>query len=210
MTVNSSIRPFLLMSVCLATACGAFDDDVQTVQWQLDGNGYVQFLTNDPLWYGYSYWRTYTQSFEPTMTTVTAAVKKQAGSYYTGFGIVFCYQDDDNYYLLLIDAASHYTVLARAEGAWRKILPWSLSPTMNLKSGLGVENVVSVTQDSPSHFSISFNGSFNGSVETSFVDSAFSGGTAGFYVSIGAKEAENFPQTREDVRLRMIAPASYP
>jgi hypothetical protein len=77
---------------------------------------------------------------------------------------------------------------------------------MNLKSGLGVENVVSVTQDSPSHFSISF----NGSVGTSFVDSAFSGGTAGFYVSIGAKEAENFPQTREDVRLRMLAPASYP
>lgn len=196
-------RLIVLLSTCYTLACG---DDVQTVQWQLDGNGYVQFLTNDPLWYGYGYWNTYTQMSEPTMTTVTAAVKKQSGSYYTGYGILFCYQDQDNFHRLLIDAASQYGVHAKVQGVWREIRRWERTPTLNLKSGLGVENLISVTQESPGHFSIRF----NGAMETSFTDDAFSGGAAGFYVSIGEKDDESFPDTPEDIRLRMTAPASYP
>jgi hypothetical protein len=193
----------LLMS-CGGSGSSSPSASIQTNKWQLDGNGYVQFLTNDPQYYNYSFWNSYTQTNETQMTTVTATVKKQSGSLNGGYGIIFCYQDSDNYYRILIDADGHYNVVAKVAGVYSAIIPWT--PSQHLKSGVGVENVIGVSQLGPNNFSVNF----NGTQETLFNDGNFTGGRAGFSASVNVQAAENFPNTPEDLRFKLSSPLAYP
>jgi len=178
---------------------------IQTVNWQLDGSGFVQFLTNDSQYYNYNFWNTYTQTNESQMTTVTATVKKQSGSLSSGYGILFCYQDNNNFYRLLITTGGYYSVYVKVGGTYSAIIPWTSTPSLHLNGGVGVENEISVTQQSLNDFSIYFNGTF----ETTFSNANFSGGRAGFSVSV-SPTTENFPYTPEDVRFKMSSPVAYP
>lgn len=202
---------FLVLAACmLLMSCGSGGDSsspsasIQTSEWQLDGNGYVQFLTNDAQYYNYNFWVSYTQTNETQMTTVTATVKKQSGSLNGGYGIIFCYQDSNNFYRLLIDADGHYSVIARTGGVYSVIIPWTSS--QHLSSGVGVDNVISVHQLSPNNFSVNF----NGTQEVLFNDANFTGGKAGFSASVNVQANENFPNTPEDLRFKLSSPAVYP
>ena len=202
---------WLVSLVCiLLISCGHSSNQsnpstsIQTIRWQLDGNGFVQFSTNDPQLYHYIFWNAYTQSNEVEMTTVTATVKKQSGSLFGGYGIVFCYQDVNNFYRLLIDAAGHYNVYSKVSGTYSAIIPWT--PSTHLNNGVGVENVISVTQQSPNNFIVNF----NGVQETLFGDGNFTGGKAGFCAYIDDQADENFPNTPADIRFKLTAPVAYP
>jgi hypothetical protein len=140
------------------------------------------------------------------MTTVTATVKKQSGSLYSGYGIVFCHQDSNNYYRLLIDAAGQYSIVSIVAGTHYAIIPWTTAPSVHLNSGVGVANVISVTQQSPNNFSVNF----NGTQEANFSDGNFTGGKAGFFASVDVQTGENFPDTPEDVRFQLSSPVAYP
>jgi len=177
----------------------------QTIKWQLDSNGLVQFFTNDSQWYGYDFWIPYTQTKESQMSTVTATVEKQSGSFNTGFGIIFCYQDSNNFYRLAIDALGHYSVYSKIAGDYTAIISWTSPQTSIINSGVGVSNVISVTQSSPHNFAVSF----NGTKETQFTDLAFTGGEAGFAASVSSA-SETFPNVPEDIRYKLTAPVAYP
>jgi hypothetical protein len=214
-------KKILMMSasvllVVALTACGGSSgsnnvsasapSNAQTIKWQLDGNGSVQFLTNDPQYYGYTFWDSYTQANELQMTTVTATVEKLSGSLNSGHGIVFCYQDTNNFYRLLIDAGGHYSVYAKVGGTYITVIPWITTNSAILNSGFGVSNIISVTQQSLHNFSVSF----NGKEETQFSDNNFTGGTSGFSTSVSPVSGENFPVTPEDVRFKLSSPVVYP
>ncbi len=196
----------LLVSCGQSSNNSSTSTSIQTIQWQLDGNGFVQFSTNDPQYYNYIFWNTYTQTYESLMSTVTATVEKQSGSLYAGYGIVFCYQDNNNFYRLLIDAAGQYSVYSKVGGTYSAIIPWTTTPSLHLNSGIGVENEISVIQQSPNNFSVNF----NGTQETTFSDNNFSGGKAGFCASIYDQTHENFPYTPEDIRFKLSSPVAYP
>src|SRR5690348_4689886 len=66
---------------------------VQTVKFQPDGSGNVQFYTNDTQYCGYGMWNTTSLAYESQMTTVTASVISRSGARNQGHGILFCYQD---------------------------------------------------------------------------------------------------------------------
>ena len=204
---------WLVPAVCmLLISCGHSSNNsststsIQTIQWQLDGNGFVQFLTNDAQYYDYIFWSTYTQTNESLMSTVTATVKKQSGSLYSGYGIVFCYQDNNNFYRLFIDAAGQYSIYSKVGGNYSAIIPWTTTPSAHLNSGVGVENEISVIQQSPNNFSVNF----NGTQETTFSDGNFSGGRAGFCAYVAKQSEENFPNTPEDIRYKFSSPVAYP
>lgn len=208
-----SVLLFVSVLCMLLMSCGGGGDPapsppvtVQTIKWQADGNGFAQFLTNDAQYYQYGFWSTKAQTYETQMSTVTATVKKQSGSLYGGYGIVFCHQDANNFYRLLIDAAGQYSVYARIGGNYIAIIPWTLAPSSHLNKGIGVANVISVVQQSPNSFSVIF----NGTEETVFNDGNFTGGTAGFYTGICDQANENFPNTPEDIRFQFNAPVTYP
>jgi hypothetical protein len=214
MSILKRINRLLLVSaVCMQLmSCGqesgpsTSSTSIQTIKWQLDGNGSVQFLTNDAQYYNYNFWDTYTQTYETQMTTVTATVKKLSGSLYSGYGIVFCHQDSNNYYRLLIDAAGQYSVSAIVGGTHSAIIPWTTAPSIHLNSGVGVANVISVIQQSPNNFSVNF----NGTQEAIFSDANFTGGKSGFLASVDVQTGENFPNTPEDIRFRLSLPVAYP
>jgi len=201
---------FLVVTAGLfLVSCGSSSSSsvsVQTNRWQLDGNGFVQLLTNDAQYYGRVFVTDFSQTGQTQMDTVTAVVKKQSGSLYGGYGIIFCYGDPNNHYRLLIDAAGQYSVYARLNGVETSIIPWTLAASPNLKSGVGVENVISVRQATGSNFVIYF----NGVQEATFSDTTFSGGTAGFAAYVSTKDDENFPNTAVDVRFKLTSPLAYP
>lgn len=207
------IVAFCVLLVAVLASCGGGSGSSastpasasQTIKWQLDGNGAVQFLTNDPQWYGYTFWDTYAQTTESQMTTVTATVAKQSGSQTCGYGIIFCYQDTNNFYRLLITASGGYSVYAKVGGTYTAIIPWTQAHTALLNNGFGVANVISVTQQSLHNFSINF----NGTQETAFGDLNFTGGNAGFCIGISST-TENFPSIPEDVRFKLTSPVAYP
>jgi hypothetical protein len=215
-SINRIYSIGLVFAACiLLISCGKSSNDsaaapsttsIQTIRWQLDGNGSVQFLTNDAQYYGYYFWNTYTQTNELPMSTVTATVMKQSGCLYSGYGIVFCYQDNNNFYRLLIDADGQYSVYAKVGGTYSAIIPWTTTPSEHLNSGVGVANVIGVTQQSPGNFLVNF----NGTQETLFSDGSFTGGKVGFYAYIDDQTGENFPYTPEDIRFKLSSPVAYP
>jgi hypothetical protein len=183
-------------SASLATA--------QTYTWQLDGNGFLQFITSDPQDYNWGRWSYLSGSNQTQMSTVTATIKKQSGSAGSGYGIIFCYQDTNNFYRLLIETHGYFILSRKVGGVYTTIIPWTISA--NLDTGYGVENVVSVVQTSLYNFSIFF----NGVQERTFTDYSFFGGRAGFYASVHDQTDEYFPGLPADIRFRLSMPISYP
>lgn len=213
MTILKRIYRFGLVSAAfmLLISCGQSSNSpvsntpsIKTIKWQLDESGFVQFFTNDAQYYNYGFFTTYNQTYALPMTTVTATVKKQSGNADSGYGIVFCSLDSTNLYRLLIVTTGYYMVSAKVGGTYSTIIPWTASA--NLNSGFGVENVISVVQQSPYYFIILF----NGTQETTFSDGNFSGGRAGFSAFITSQANENFPYTPEDVRFKLSLPVTYP
>ncbi|HJV65482.1 MAG TPA: hypothetical protein VJ550_07115 [Geomonas sp.] len=177
----------------------------QTIKWQPDSSGFSQFMTNDTQYYGYGLWYYYTPSYEAQTSTVTAAVMKKSGANNVGYGVIFCYQDTNNFYRVMVDVIGHYTVLSRVAGTTSVIIPWSAPHTAIINTGYNVANVITVTQQSLNNFTVSF----NGVQETQFTDPNFTGGYAGFYTSVSST-AENFPAVSEDVRCKLTSPVTYP
>jgi hypothetical protein len=200
----------LLTVVCLLLiSCGgggsSSSTSIQSIQsptWQLDGTGFVQFTTNDSRYYQYNFWSTFT--YEALMSTVTATVKKQSGSASSGYGIIFCYQDNSNFYRLMITVGGYYAVTKRVGGTTTPIIDWI--PSGLLHPGFGVENGVSVVQTSPFNFTVYF----NGTQATTFFDPNFSGGRAGFYAYVSDQTRENFPDVPVDIRFKMSSPIIAP
>jgi len=151
----------LVLTGLILVSCGSSSNpsvSIQTNRWQLDGNGFVQLATNDAQYYGRIFVTDFLQTGQTQMDTVTAVVKKQSGSLYGGYGIIFCYGDSNNYYRLLIDAAGQYSVYAKINGIDTTITPWTIAASPNLNTGVGVENMISVRQVTSGNFVIYFNG----------------------------------------------------
>ena len=110
----------LAVSSCTQPTSGP---TVQTIKWQSTSSGNaIEFSTNDPSYYGYGFFDDLTQESETAGTTVTATVMKVSGAQNVGYGIVFCYQDTNDYYALLIDAQDQYA-LFKVVGGTATTLP---------------------------------------------------------------------------------------
>lgn len=181
----------------------------ETIRWQDDGAGFIQFYTNQKTNYGKSFWRSHYPIVSP-MVTVTTEVKKISGYSGSGYGIVFCYQDNYNFYRLLITNDGRYTVIVKHGNSQKStdttLVPWPLTPSANLNTGYNVLNTIQITQSSPANFNISF----NGTLEVSFIDDTLEGGKYGYFVYVGPTGSENFPSQPVDVRFNQTNPIPTP
>jgi hypothetical protein len=175
-----------------------------TIEWQTDGDGFDQYSTNDPGLLNTIHYDPRPEENEVTMTTVTATVKKVSGSSVDGFGIVFCYQNDNNHYCLLISASGYYKVMKIVGGALTVLVDRTFST--DLDTGWGVPNDISVTQAPVGTFTVKF----NGNPIPPFTDGSFLGGLAGPCIGIGLPPHERFPGVPADARFQMLAPVLYP
>ncbi len=176
-----------------------------TIEWQTDGDVFDQYSTNDPGLLNTIHYDPRPEENEVTMTTVTATVKKMSGSSVDGFGIVFCYQNENNHYCLLISASGYYKVMKIVGGAETVLVARTFSTYLDT-SGWGVPNDISVTRAPGGVFTVKF----NGNDVTTFTDVSFQGGLAGPCIGIGSPPHERFPGVPADARFKMLEPFVYP
>jgi len=189
----------------LFTSCSPLE--LVMIEWEEDGEGFRQFSTNSGSYYGQlCTWEVAGSAASP-MTVVEAQVKKMSGSDQAGYGIVFCYTDANNFYVLLISISQRYWVLAVKDGKTEPITFPSVFSD-DLDPGYGVVNKVRVSQVSAGHFELYFNDA--GTPSATFADSRFSDGSAGFCTFVHVENEEMFPQVPSDTRFRLLQPTEDP
>ncbi len=202
------------LAIFLTNSCSQ-DPDITTIFWELDGDGYIQFSTNDPNYYGYAFfasWDTENQA-APMTSAVTGIVKKLSGAPNRGFGMIFCVQDLDNFFYVLITVDGYYDIGERVSGVPSKMVDYTMSGAIN--TGFGASNTISVTYTTGTNTMAVF---INGSPVNTFQPNTgsnpfipnWTGGKAGFISTCGSATEENFPKTASDVRFKFTSPVALP
>jgi hypothetical protein len=207
---------FAAVILFFVSACSGGKDDnspavptVQTISWQTDTDGFLQYSTNDSTLYNTHKFHT-NNTIQSTMSSVEAQVKRISGSTVAGFGIAFCYQNGSDSYGIVINTQGQYLIIKvvagvstyYAGGLWSATQPSPWPTSSHLNTGLGSINVIKVVNMGSGNFNVYFNGSY----ETSFTDTTFTGGDSGYGLFISDAAHENFPSTPSDVRFKQIAP----
>jgi|GEM_PF-2772817 len=191
---------------------------VSTVTWESDGNGWIEFSTNDSQYHDTGFSVAYYSADEDPVVEASATAKKNSGSSQGGFGMVFCDQAGNNdSYEIHIWPNGAYEVIECISNVVTSVASGSI-PT-NLNTGLGVENVIRVTytSGSPGYFEVYFNtagsptvtiDNGSGGTHTTNFSGGLTGGMTGFIVEVDAEANENFPNVPVDTRFKMSKPTS--
>jgi len=182
--------------------------ELYTIEWIEDGEGFRQFSTTERDYFDTAFhWWDDASLQIPTMTIpVEAEIKKMSGYENAGYGIIFCVQDSNNYYKLLITINQRYRISELVNNSSSTIRPWSDSS--DLVAGYGEINKIRIEYEGANTFSIYFNDA--PLISDQFVDPTFSGGYAGYYASVSGSENEQLPQVPVDVRFRLLQPIVDP
>ncbi len=190
--------------IFINSGCGGSSVPIQSSIWRDDGTGtgFTQFYTNDPNEYNYNFWCALSTPQTP-MISVETQVKKISGNQYWGYGVLYCYQDSNNFYCLLITTNNYYCVYKRVDGIFSPVLDWRHSSI--LYSGYDVLNKIRInlSTTTPNSFTVYFNDLW----DYTFIDSSFTSGDSGFYATCGKSGDENFPNVPVDVRFNQLTPA---
>ena len=193
----------LVLSSILLMSCPNPTIPVSTIEWEETSDGYLRFCTNDSAYCGYTFWCWDNTVYTP-MTYFEGETVKTSGSASYGYGFLFCRQDSNNFYYVLISVNGGYYIGKRVGGSWSMIVDWSHPGYLN--QGFGRSNTIRVTKTGDNSFSLSI----NGHQVRVFSDTSFDGGQYGFYASVGDAGAENFPATSMDVKFRLTYPEAVP
>lgn len=175
----------------------------ENIYWEPDGSGFIRFRTDDQANAEQGFLKLYDSTQEDPMTTpVEVTVKKILGSVGGGFGIVFCAENDQNYFKVLINVAGTYKIARVSAGYSSDITAWIDSP--DLWHGYNNGNTIKVT-----HAGSLFTLYINDFEQTNFLDSGFGGGKSGFYAYVSTVDDE-YPVGWVDVRFKMISPVAIP
>jgi hypothetical protein len=204
----------ILVAIVLLASCSSTSNNTpatETIAWQVDGNGFIQYRTNDTAEYGYGYYISVSTSSQGIPAsypggTVTAIVEKMSGSANYGYGIIFCYQDTNNYYRFLISENGGFQFDKKVAGTYTILSDWASSS--NINQGYGIQNTISVNQTAAGTFAFYINNMTVPVLTCS--DSSFNSGYAGYYIAIGPSTSENFPTVAADVRFKLTAPVISP
>jgi hypothetical protein len=200
----------LLMAACLlAGACSDDSGDPPlTIRFKTpeDGDGNLQYYTNDPGLYGYISYSWFTGEVSDVYTM---GVNRKSGSDINGYGMLFCVSSANggitDFYRVLITVTgayqvcrvvnwqgkeeSHYYIPENGNMAWPR--------SDNLLTGYNKKNTLEVRKTDANTFALYFNGEY----ETTFTDpDPLSGIQTAYFVSIGDEKEENFPSEPVDIR----------
>jgi hypothetical protein len=197
----------LIALICAAIAgCSdPYSASIENINFREDGEGFRRFHADIPGYFNRGFIHFLYDSRQTPMAAVRSEVKKLSGFADVGYGIVYCLQNNGDYYRVLIKTDGTYSVTRKLGGVKTSLIDWT--PGEYLLEGYDVVNEIQITYYSPMK---RFTVYFNEVAETSFVDVSFSGGYAGFYAVIGPEELERFPDEPVDIRFRQILPIPDP
>jgi len=179
----------------------------ETIKWEEDGNGYIQYSTNDEdKFYTWSI-STYLATEQADYSGTTFSFVRKNGPLDAPYGGVFCFQDSNNYYRILINGSGQYHIVSKKSGSFNYITPdWVDSD--DLLTGYNQINEIEIVRNTvSSDFTININGISN----KTYNDTDFDSGTSGFYTYILSNQSgEYFPYEANDTRFKITAPDPVP
>jgi hypothetical protein len=203
--LNLAVRLALLLWLCALSCSDPYSARIESINFLDDGDGFRRFYADIPGYYNRGFYHFTRESREHPMVLVQSEVKKLSGFSDVGYGVIYCLQDDGDYYRLLIKIDGTYSVTRKSGSLKETLIDWT--PSEHLAPGYGALNEIMIAYNPPvSRFTIFF----NDAAETSYVDTRLSGGYSGFYAIIGPEELEDFPDEPVDIRFRQILPTPDP
>jgi hypothetical protein len=166
---------------------------VSTTEWEYDENWFIQYSTNDPQKYDWSYWH-----FDMNINdqnTYEIECKRMNGARNVRYGMVFGASDTNKYYLLGITIQGQYNLWKNIDQNWTMIKDWAYSEKLN--TGYNIINNLKAVKNGTT-----FTVYLNGSRVHQFTDTQINGNGLGYFVNIGSKNDEAFPNMPVDVRFR--------
>jgi hypothetical protein len=183
-------------------SCDSNGTPVRTIRWEPDGQRFIQFYTNDEENLNYVFWSARNVGQDLAAGAVEITIKKLSGDPSWGFGMIFDYQDEENFGRVLITRNGSYQVARKETGNYTYLQNFTSSSAV--ETAPGTENVIRVSYTNP-NLSVVINGTpvFTGNYGTLL------GGTAAGAIA-GVSPQELFPEVPVDVRYKMNLPVSYP
>jgi len=181
------------------------DDEILSVNFlePPDGNGIIQYLTNDPYMHNRFTWHIIDNpNHYPDI--IEFRVNKISGYETFGFGMMFCVNDTDaetfSYYRLFITVNGRFAVAKRVGNVWATApLTWRNSEYLN--TGYNVYNDIRIERIHMETSVIVFRIFFNGNLAAAFTDTdPIYGERIAPVVSVARIEEELFPHIPVDVR----------
>ena len=154
-------------------------DDVET--------DIVNFEANHSSSLETGFWNISDTTEQQPILSLELSVKKDSGYSLGKYGVIICYLDDQNYYLLTIDTEGNFQFDKMINDVMQTLVPNTF--TSNLTTGYEVYNKIKIERDGSGEFTFTFN-----DIETTNItDTTFTGGFSGYYVYVGSALNENFP-----------------
>lgn len=197
---------FLLVFIFSCSNSGV---DIETIAWEEDGSGYVQFSTNDLNNYFFGFLNPYVTTFQNSYSNTTFSLIRKSGSELAGYGGIFCYQDDDNHYIIFISGVGKYQIVKNIGGNYTVLTDPAWIVSDDLIQGYDQINEIAITRNnSTDQFTIIFNGGLD---NITFTDTDLTSGSSGFYTYIADNSTgELFPYEANDVRFKITGPVVIP
>ena len=205
MVKNMKYMVFVCLILALA-GCSIDSFSVNTIKWKLDKDGFIQWCTDDPKNYGYSFLSLYDNN-NSDQDIYEIECKKISGNQLGAYGMLFRAVDNDHFYCVFI-AADGYYYMGIKNGAGKgedidgievieKEDGWAKSDKLNI--GYDIINKIRVTR-SGDDYTIYFNGEY----VNKFTDNRITGDKIGYFVEVGPYPYEVFPYSPVDVRFKQV------
>ena len=193
----------------IISACdGAGGPGIETVNFQEDNSGYIQFSTNDTDYYGWTLWHYYDATEATPSGNLEVEYIKKSGSYWPS-GVIFNYLDNQNFCHMQLTTHGYYSIVEKYNNSNTSIVDWKTSSFIH--QGLNVSNKVKVEwNNATSEFLFYINDNLAEIIPLSSFPSGRNGGKAGFIVAVGNEDVEDFPGAPADFRFKMIQPVTVP
>ncbi|HUV36528.1 MAG TPA: hypothetical protein VMX58_06280 [Patescibacteria group bacterium] len=202
---GTAVLALAVLWLCLASCSDPYSASIENINFREDGEGFRRFYADIPGYYNRGFYYFLSGSRQEPMMAVQSQIKKISGFDDVGFGVLFCMQDNGDYYRLLIKTDGTYSVTRKSGELKQPLIDWTASD--HLEQGYDVLNEIMITYD---YIQQRFAIFFNEVPETAFIDASFSGGCSGFYAIIGPEQLEHFPDEPVDIRFRQILPIPDP
>ena len=180
----------------------------ETIYWEPDGQGYLQFYTNDPAYLETICFYRVPGSYKDPVMNIDIDVKKVSGNKFVPSGFVYkCSPDYQSFTGIVFDTTGYCsTQFSRFNGEWQG-LAWHQESTLN--TGLGEVNNIKIVRhgDPDDHW---FDFIFNDKSHIALESTKYGPGDCAFVVFIGSSDDEDFPNKPVDVRFRMRKPVVAP
>lgn len=179
----------------------------ETIKWEEDGSGYIQYSTNDEDYYNNGYFKPYMSTEQTPYSGTTFSLIRKNGSIYAGYGGVVCYQNNSNFYRILINGNGKYLISKKINGTYSDITLGWIESGQILTVYDQVNEIEIVRNDLTNIFTINI----NGGPDITFEGTELTFGSSGFYTSIGnSYTGEIFPYEANDVRFKITGPTPIP